>query len=165
LGLTAALAGEADLASVTVHDQATGLFVIPAGSASKNPADLLSSRAMQDLVAQLRQQNDYVVIDAPPILPVVDALAVAAIADRIVMVVEWGRTSRTSVAEALKTLRFAGYSVGGILLITSGWRATDTVLVETTLTGRGFAHWRNTDEIYTVYGVLQELPVPNGVMA
>ncbi|HWX26408.1 MAG TPA: hypothetical protein VNZ53_03100, partial [Steroidobacteraceae bacterium] len=61
-----------------------------------------------DLIAQLRLQYGYVVLDAPPLLPVADALPLAA--------VEWGRTSRTSVSEALKTLRFAGHSVAGIAL-------------------------------------------------
>jgi polysaccharide biosynthesis transport protein len=115
-GLAQVLNGETDIASVTVQDPATGLFVIPAGSASKSPADLLSSPAMQDLVAELRLQYEYVVMDASPLLPVVDALALGAIADKILMIVEWGRTSRTSVSEALKMLRFAGHSIGGIIL-------------------------------------------------
>jgi capsular exopolysaccharide synthesis family protein len=115
-GLAQVLEGETDVASVTVQDPATGLFIIPAGSAAKSPADLLSSQLMQDLVAQLRQQYEYVVIDASPLLPVVDTLTLAAVADKIVMIVEWGRTSRTSVFEALKTLRFAGYSIGGVVL-------------------------------------------------
>jgi polysaccharide biosynthesis transport protein len=115
-GLGAVLNGESDLASVIVQDPTTGLFIIPAGFASKSPADLLSSEAMHDLVAQLRLQYDYVVMDAPPLLPVVDALALAAIADKIVMIIEWGRTSRTNVSEALKTLRFARRSIAGIVL-------------------------------------------------
>jgi succinoglycan biosynthesis transport protein ExoP len=115
-GLTQVLKGESDIASVTVQDPATGLFVIPAGSAAKSPADLLSSELMQGLVERLRQQYDYVVMDASPLLPVVDALVLAALADKIVMIVEWGRTSRTSVSEALKTLRIAGHSIGGIVL-------------------------------------------------
>jgi len=115
-GLAQALTGETDAASVTVQDPATGLFVIPAGLAPKSPADLLGSQAMQDLVVQLRQQYDYVVMDASPLLPVVDALALAAIADKIVMIVEWHRTSRTSASEALKTLKFAGHSISGIVL-------------------------------------------------
>jgi len=56
------------------------------------------------------------VMDASPLLPVVDALALAAIADKIVMIVEWHRTSRTSASEALKTLKFAGHSISGIVL-------------------------------------------------
>ncbi len=115
-GLAQVLQGESDLESVTVYDPATGLSVIPAGSAVKSPADLLSSQLMQDLTAQLRQQYEYVVIDTSPLLPVVDALALAAVADKIVMIIEWGRTSRTSVSEALKTLRFAGHSIDGIVL-------------------------------------------------
>jgi len=115
-GLAEVLNGETDIASVTVQDPASGLFVVPAGSHSNNPADLLSSPAMQRLVAQLRAQYDYVVMDASPLLPVIDALALAAIADKVVLIVEWGRTSRTSVSEALKTLRFAGLSIAGIVL-------------------------------------------------
>jgi len=56
------------------------------------------------------------VIDASPLLAVVDALTLAAVADKIVMIVEWGRTSRASVSEALKALRFAGHSIAGIVL-------------------------------------------------
>jgi capsular exopolysaccharide synthesis family protein len=115
-GLAQVLKGETDIASVTVQDPASGLFVIPAGFAAKNPADLLSSELMQDLVAQLRQQYDYVVMDASPLLPVVDTLVLAALADKIVMIIQWGRTSRTSVSEALKTLSVAGHSIAGILL-------------------------------------------------
>jgi capsular exopolysaccharide synthesis family protein len=115
-GLAQVLDGETELTSVTVQDPATGLFVVPAGSTAKSPADLLGSAAMQDLVQQLRRQYEYVVIDASPVLPVVDTRALGVVADKIVMIVEWGRTSRTSVSEALKTLRFAGYAVGGLIL-------------------------------------------------
>jgi polysaccharide biosynthesis transport protein len=115
-GLAQVLQGDSDVASVTKLDPTTGLFVIPAGSAEKRPADLLSSQPIQDLIAELRQQYEYVVMDTSPLLPVVDALALAAVADKIVMIIEWGRTSRTSVSEALKTLRFAGHSIGGIVL-------------------------------------------------
>jgi capsular exopolysaccharide synthesis family protein len=116
LGLAAVLNGDADLASVTLQDLATGLSVIPAGSAAKSPADLFASQAMADLVAQLRAKYDYVILDTSPLLPAVDALALAAIADTIVMVIEWGRTSRINVSEALRTFRFAGHSISGIVL-------------------------------------------------
>ena len=116
LGLAQLLKGETDLESVTVYDQNTGLSIIPAGSAVENPADLLGSQAMRELLTQLREQYDYVVMDASPLLPVADALTLAAIADKIVMIVEWRRTPRTSVVEALKTLSFAGHSISGIVL-------------------------------------------------
>ena len=83
---------------------------------SKGPADLLCPQAMQDLVAELRLKYDYIVVDASPLLAVANPFTLAPIADKIVMIVEWGRTSRASVSEALKTLRFAGHSIAGIVL-------------------------------------------------
>jgi len=110
---------------VILQDPATGLFVIPAGSTSKGPADLLSSQAMQDLVAQLRLQYDHV-----------DVLALAAIADKIVMIVEWGvRRERTSPRRSRRSGLRGIPLVGSFSIrsITSGWRAMGTALAETTL--------------------------------
>jgi capsular exopolysaccharide synthesis family protein len=115
-GIAEVLAREADLEAVTIQDPNTGLFVIPAGAAAKGPADLLGSPLMRDLVDKLRERYDYVVIDASPLLAVVDALTLASVADKIVMVVEWGRTARTSVAEALKALKYTGHSIAGVVL-------------------------------------------------
>lgn len=115
-GLAQLLKGETDLASATVHDSNTGLFVIPTGVAAENPADLLGSQTMRELVGQLREQYDCVIVDASPLLPVADALTLAALVDKIVMIIEWRRTPRTSVLEALRTLRFAGHSISGIVL-------------------------------------------------
>jgi succinoglycan biosynthesis transport protein ExoP len=81
-----------------------------------NPADLLMSQRMRDLIAQLRNQHDYIVIDAAPLLPVVDALALATVADKVLVVVEWGRTPRASISEAFKVLRPEAHRVAGIVL-------------------------------------------------
>jgi Mrp family chromosome partitioning ATPase len=83
---------------------------------SKAPADLLSSQAMQDLVADLRLKYDYIVVDASPLLAVANPLTLAPIADKIVVIIEWGHRSRTNFSEALKTLSLIGYSIRGIVL-------------------------------------------------
>ena len=59
---------------------------------------------MVDLIAVLRSEFDYIVMDAPPLLPVVDALALATVADKILVIVEWCQTSRASIYEAFKVL-------------------------------------------------------------
>jgi len=97
-------------------DPVTNTCVISAGSMVPSPADLLMSRRMRDLIAQLRNQFDYVVIDAAPLLPVIDALALATMVDQILVIVEWNRTSRASVSEALKILRPEAHRVAGIVL-------------------------------------------------
>jgi len=115
-GLAEILTGVATVAEVAVKNSATGTYVIPAGSPVRNPADLLASLRMRDFIAQLRDDYDYVVLDASPLLPVVDALGLASMADRILMIVEWGRTPRAVVAEGLKLLRPEAHRVAGVVL-------------------------------------------------
>ena len=61
-----------------------------------NATDLLISQRMRDLIAELRGEFDYIVMDTSPLLPVVDALALATVADKILVIVEWGQTPITT---------------------------------------------------------------------
>jgi succinoglycan biosynthesis transport protein ExoP len=70
---------------------------------------------MRDLIDELRENFDYIVLDASPLLPVVDALPLATIADKILVIVEWGQTARAIIAEALKTLRPEAHRIAGIV--------------------------------------------------
>ncbi len=115
-GLSELLRGAAGLADVIVRDPTTDAYVIPAGSIVPNPADLLMSRRMHELIARLREQYDYVVIDASPLLPVVDALALATMVDKVLVVVEWSHTPRASISEAFKVLRPEAHRIAGIVL-------------------------------------------------
>ena len=115
-GLSELLRGTAKLEDVITEDPFTKIHVIPAGSMAPNPADLLMSQAMLDLVAVLRSGFDYIVMDAPPLLPVVDALALATVADKILVIVEWRRTPHASIYEAFRVLGQEANRVAGIVL-------------------------------------------------
>jgi succinoglycan biosynthesis transport protein ExoP len=115
-GLSELLRDTAELMDVITKDPATNIYVIPAGSMVRNTADLLMSQRMQDLIAELRGEFDYIVMDTSPLLPVVDALALATVADKVLMIVEWGRTPRASINEAFKVLRPEAHRVAGIVL-------------------------------------------------
>jgi capsular exopolysaccharide synthesis family protein len=115
-GLSELLRGTAELTDVIDIDPVTNSCVIPAGSIVPNPADLLMSAHMRDLIAQLRKLFDYIVLDTSPLLPVIDALALATMVDKILVIVEWSRTSRASIFEALKVLRPEAHRVAGIVL-------------------------------------------------
>jgi polysaccharide biosynthesis transport protein len=78
------------------------LTIVPAGSKSLNPSDVLGSERMKALIANLRETFDYVVVDAPPVGPVIDAVIVANLADKTILVVEWASTPREQVETALK---------------------------------------------------------------
>jgi capsular exopolysaccharide synthesis family protein len=92
-----------------------GLTVIPAGSKSLNPSDVLSSERMKLLVAYLKENFDYVVMDSPPVGPVVDPIIIGNLADKSIFVVQWASTPRDLVETCVKKMS-AHRRVGGIVL-------------------------------------------------
>ncbi|MEP6625845.1 MAG: polysaccharide biosynthesis tyrosine autokinase, partial [Acidimicrobiia bacterium] len=73
------------------------LLVLPAGPEPANPAELLDSRAMADLLADLGAFADVIIIDAPPMLPVSDAVGLARHADGVVLVAAVGESDRRAL--------------------------------------------------------------------
>lgn len=93
-----------------------GFDVITAGTPEPNPSRLLSSGRMTTLLEELRGEYDYILIDTPPVLPVVDAATLMPKADGVVLVVRSGRTSPEDVAAAAAAVRAAsGNLLGGVL--------------------------------------------------
>jgi polysaccharide biosynthesis transport protein len=115
-GLSEFLCCTATLADVITQDPITKINLIPAGSTKPNAGDLMMSQGMLDLIAVLRSGFDYIIMDTPPLLPVVDALALAAGADKILLVVEWGRTSHAILCEAFRVLGPEAHRVAGVVL-------------------------------------------------
>jgi polysaccharide biosynthesis transport protein len=66
-----------------------------------NSADIVSSSAMKEALSDARRNYDYILIDLPPVLPVVDVKAAAHLLDAFVLVVEWGSTSTDEVVKAV----------------------------------------------------------------
>jgi Mrp family chromosome partitioning ATPase len=62
------------------------IYVTPPGSIVPNKTDLLMSQRIRDLIAELRGEFDYIVMDASPLLAVVDALTLATIVDKILLI-------------------------------------------------------------------------------
>jgi succinoglycan biosynthesis transport protein ExoP len=79
-------------------------WIIPAGSKTQNPPDLLASERMKSLVASFRKSFDYIVIDSPPIGPVIDSAVIAQLADKVVFVVRWAATAREMVQQSVQQL-------------------------------------------------------------
>jgi capsular exopolysaccharide synthesis family protein len=104
IGLSGVLVGNVRVEEAVQPWGVHGLYVLTSGQLAPNPAELLGSKAMSDLVAKVKTDFDKVIIDTPPLLPVTDAALCSAAADGVVMVVRWGRTSRTQVATAVGAL-------------------------------------------------------------
>jgi polysaccharide biosynthesis transport protein len=93
-GLLEVLGGKVELGDALQIDNDTGLAFLPVLIESRlaHSNEILASDAFRDLLARLRKAYDYVIIDLPPLAPVVDVRATTTIIDSYVFVVEWGRT-------------------------------------------------------------------------
>jgi len=115
-GLTEVLSGTAKYDEVALIDEDTGLTVLPAGSEVPNPANLLQSKKMADLIAELRERFDLIILDTPAIMALADGLVVTTLADTTMMLVQWERTPRAVALAAVRSLRSVGAKLGGVIL-------------------------------------------------
>lgn len=92
------------------------LLLIPAGTSNSNSPDKLGSEKMRDLVARLKESYDLVVVDAPPVVPVIDASVLAKLVDKIIYVIEWEKVPREVVARAIDTIGVHRDKVAGVIL-------------------------------------------------
>src|SRR5262249_157762 len=111
-GLVDLLVGTATIDDVLRFHEDCKLTLLPAGSRSLNPPDVLGSDRMKGLISRLRETFDYVVLDTPPVGPVVDPVIVANLSDKTIFVVQWASTPRelveTSIQQVSTHKRVAG---------------------------------------------------------
>jgi len=80
-----------------------------------NPADLLASAAMKDLLAKLRARFDLVIVDSPPVLPVLDSKVLSSQLDKVVFVVRWQNTPKTAAEQSVAKLKEFGADIAGVI--------------------------------------------------
>lgn len=122
-GLVDVLLGTADLREVLNYDEETRILLIPAGSKTQNPPDLLGSDKMKALIGALRRTFDYIVIDSPPMGPVVDPKVTSMICDKTVYVVHWGTTAREMVETHIQSFPSSRQVAGVVLNMVNESRA------------------------------------------
>ena len=117
-GLIEALADPSRLASLVHKRPHSGLDVLPCVLASRvpNAAELLGSPQMEQLLAAARKVYDYIIIEIPPIMSVVDVIMIERFIDRFIFVVEWGQTKRSLVLEALSEAQIIRERLIGMVL-------------------------------------------------
>lgn len=115
-GLSEILAGMHDINDVVQKTSYDKLSVICGGTIPPNPAELLGSTAMDELLHSLSRQFDYILLDTPPINLVTDALALTTMTDGVVLVARQGQTTHPELGHALASLKFANAKVLGTIL-------------------------------------------------
>lgn len=116
-GLTTLLRTDnSSISSVAHETEEPNLRVITTGPLPPNPAELLGSHRMRELLQRLGAEADLVVVDSPPLHAVTDAAVLAAEVDGTLLVVHAGRTRRAAARQAKEALDRVGGHVLGVVL-------------------------------------------------
>jgi len=113
-GLAECLEGGLDPLAATRRLSPLGWYLLPAGKAQSNPTELLQGDSLGKVMQQMSVHFEWILIDAPPIIPLSDALLLCRQADATVLVVRAGRTSKDDVGKAIELL--GKHNLLGILL-------------------------------------------------
>ncbi|MBB6176107.1 capsular exopolysaccharide synthesis family protein [Anoxybacillus tengchongensis] len=116
VGLTNVLTKQATLQTAVKETDVENLFVLTSGPIPPNPAELLGSATMEDLLAEAYDQFDVVLFDTPPVLAVTDAQILANQCDGTILVVQSGRTEIEAAQKAKELLLAAKGKLLGVVL-------------------------------------------------
>ncbi|MDP3938257.1 MAG: polysaccharide biosynthesis tyrosine autokinase [Deltaproteobacteria bacterium] len=115
-GMVEVLVGESELDEVIQPTAIKNLFVIPRGSLPPNPAELLDSDRLREVLKQLHERFDYVVLDSPPIGSVIDASILAGLVDGTVLVVEAGKFEWRPIQRAKEQIEKSQGRILGVVI-------------------------------------------------
>lgn len=116
VGLTDVLIGKTSFEEAVTHTEIGRLDVLTSGAIPNNPAELLASRGMKELLEKVIKQYDMVLIDSPSIMEVTDTKLLASRCDEVLLICHKGKTTIERAAEAKKVLEFAKTNVSGVIM-------------------------------------------------
>jgi capsular exopolysaccharide synthesis family protein len=115
-GLSNHLAGRVELKDAIQKTAIDNLWIIPSGPCPPNPAELLNSRKMRELMGILKNHFQMILIDTSPALVVIDPVIVSSVADGTVLVVRDAKINRHGLLKTIKDLRIAKAVIVGIII-------------------------------------------------
>jgi len=116
-GLSSLLVGQCSTAEAIRSSGIEGLDIIDAGLVPPNPAELLGSVRMEELLKEQRARYDYIIIDSPPVLLISDAKVLARIADATILVFNAAETRRGTAQRTIREVRDVEGNVVGCVLL------------------------------------------------
>jgi capsular exopolysaccharide synthesis family protein len=118
-GLCTALANElteAETLDLVQKEVTSGLQLLPSGPIPPNPAELIGSEQMRNLVTRMKTNFDHIVIDSPPIASFTDGVLLSSVSDGVILVIHASKCSRKVVRRSQLALEEVGAKVLGVLL-------------------------------------------------
>ncbi|OPZ73976.1 MAG: Tyrosine-protein kinase YwqD [Firmicutes bacterium ADurb.Bin456] len=144
-GLTNLLVQDLRLEDVVYATEVEGLFIIPSGPIPPNPSELLGSAKMVELLEEAAAAFDVVLLDAPPVIAVTDAMVLTPMVDSVLLVLKAG-SSRIDMAREARDR-----------LVRAGARSVGVVLNQADIRGGGYYPYH----IYYYYGHREKPPGRN----
>jgi len=127
-GLSTLLSSEltdSNILRVVKVDEGTQLNILTSGPIPPNPAELIGSDQMANLLQKLQNHYTHVVVDSPPITSFTDGVLIASMVDGVILVVHSGKSSRQVVRRARQLLQDVGARVLGVVLNKVNYRSQD----------------------------------------
>jgi len=116
-GLTNFLSGECPIDDVLQsYDRIPNLKLLTSGPVPPNPAELLGSEEMRNLLKSLSERFTHIIVDSPPAISFTDASILSAFVDGVILVIHGGRSSRAVVRRAKQQLQDVGANIFGVVL-------------------------------------------------
>lgn len=115
-GLSEFLSGQASESEIKYTTNFQNVDIIFSGPSAPNPSELLEDPSFGELMKRVRTEYDFVLLDTPPIMTVIDAAVIAKESDGAVLVIESGRVSYKAAQKALDQLRKSDCKVLGAVL-------------------------------------------------
>jgi len=115
-GLSSALLNpELSISKILNKTTTEHLSVITSGDLPPNPSELIGSNRMNQLIEELAKKVDMIIFDAPPVLPVADAVVMASFVDGVMLVLEPGKTTITAARQTVKSLHRVNAKIIGVV--------------------------------------------------
>jgi capsular exopolysaccharide synthesis family protein len=105
-----------EILEIIKFDEKSNLHIMTSGPIPPNPAELIGSQHMEQLLATLQEEFTHIVIDSPPISSFTDGVLLASIVDGVVLVIESGKSSRQVSRRTRQLLADVRAKVLGVVL-------------------------------------------------
>ena len=116
VGLSGLLTGDQVLEDNLIGSGTEGLYLLPSGVLPPNPAELLSSPRLPDLIEEACEIFDMVILDSPPLLGFADAPILGSVCDATIVVIESGSVRRPAAVRTIERLRESNSNIVGAIL-------------------------------------------------
>lgn len=116
MGLSELLSGQATIGQVLYNTQIPHFDVIFSGHFPPNPVELISSATFKTVLDKFKEIYDYIIIDSPPLGPVIDASVISTQCDGAIIVIASGKTQYQEVSSTKEQLEKSGCRILGAIL-------------------------------------------------